>query len=162
MNSHTTTGLWCIKLKTALQSHIPISYLSLSWLFEGHGQPAGVGAGHGYRPSGHSNSAVVVFLLVHQGPRFPAVHPVLLVIFAIPVITLHRTVPEAHARVRAGGNNQVGSQAHRVDRGWTQMTWQSGEAGRGIRTFQAGYCKACQTVYRFLASTWFLGLLLST
>lgn len=92
-------------------------------LFKGNGEPADVGAGHRYRPSGHTHGAVVVLLLVHQGPGLPAVAAVVPVILAIPVVTLHGTVPEPHSRVRAGGDNQVRSQAHGVDGRGAQMTW---------------------------------------
>ncbi len=51
MNSHNAIGVCYITLKTPLQSQILISYLSLPWLFKGHGQPADVGARHSYRPS---------------------------------------------------------------------------------------------------------------
>lgn len=128
MISHTALVFRYITLKTSLQSQSHISYLSLSWLFKGHSQPADVGAGHSHRPSRHTHSTVVVFLLVHQGPGLPAVHPVVVVILTVPIITLHSAVPEPHTRVRAGSDNQVRSQAHRVDGGGTQMTWQREES----------------------------------
>lgn len=109
--------------KTIIKRKVLISHLSLSWLFKGHSKPADVGAGHSYRPPWHTHSTVVVFLFIHKGPGLPAVNPVIPVILIRPIITLHGTVPKPHARVRAGSNNQVGSQAHRVDGGGTQMTY---------------------------------------
>lgn len=103
------------------KERILISYLSLSRLFKSHSKSASVGAGDSNRSSRHTNCTVVVFLLVHESPGLPAVHSVVLLILAVPFIALHSTVPEAHSRIRAGGNNQVGSEAHRVDRGGTQM-----------------------------------------
>lgn len=115
--------LWYNTFTIQIQSQILISYLSLSWLFESHSQPANVRTRHSYRPAWHTHSTVVVLLFIHQSPGLPAVHPVVLAIHTIPIITLHSTVPEPHSGIRAGCNNQVWSQAHGVNRGGTQMSW---------------------------------------
>lgn len=43
--------LWYNTFTIQIQSQILISYLSLSWLFESHSQPANVRTRHSYRPA---------------------------------------------------------------------------------------------------------------
>lgn len=103
-----------------------ISYLSMTRLFKGHSQPADVGAGHSYGSTRHTHRTVVVVLLVHQHPGFPAVRPPVLVLSIITIINLHGAAPEPHIRIGAGGDDQVRSKAHGVDGGRTQVTCEKG------------------------------------